>query len=672
VQLDALEVAAALLGVALAVAVWLALVLATFGVFFGAAAALAALAAGAAAALLLGLRLRRAAPLARPRPFELAGGVGLVLLGAAVLGRPHEFVLGGLDPGVYVNAAVMIADRGGLIWRDQALAALPAEARLALFREPPGPFVQGSRLIGFYIVDLAAGRVVPHGLHLFPSALALGQALGGLGLALAVPSLLAGLGVAAVALLARRLAGGPAGLLAGLLLLLNPAETWFGRYPAAEMAAQAFFFAGLLALALALTARSTPLALLAGAMVGLVHLAKVELFVLPLAVGALFGWLWLTGRLDRLHGLFLLGYGAILLHALLHAGLIATEYTVAVYGRNLPPPRLLLLVAALAVGLAGAALWRRRTLRRLAHSAEARSSALWRLLAAAAVLLLGYGWLLRPLDPWGELASAPEPLRLVVRNRLEALPRLGWYLPTPALLAATAGFLYAARRRPSPPLALLLVVLALDGLVTLSDARIYPEYPWAARRWVGLLIPGAILLAAAAVGWLAAAAAHDRARRVAAGGLAAGLGAAMLVLSALASAPLLAHREYAGSTALVNRIAAGVEPDGVVMLDDDLVGWLFSAPLQFIARRSAFVAFGEAGRDERAAAALDAWRALGRPLYWLRVGEPAPFDRWGRRWTPLRSWPTDLPEVVRTTDRPPRDVRLFAVPITLYRAAEPP
>src|SRR5205085_8089601 len=52
------------------------------------------------------------------------------------------------------------------------------------------------------------------------------------------------------------------------------------------------------------------------------------------------------------------------------------------------------------------------------------------------------------------------------------------------------------------PLALLLLVGALDAIVVLSDPRITPEYPWAARRWVGILIPTATVLAAAQLAWL--------------------------------------------------------------------------------------------------------------------------------------------------------------------------
>jgi 4-amino-4-deoxy-L-arabinose transferase-like glycosyltransferase len=675
---DALELALALALVTVGTAAWFALVAATFGLFGGPVGALFALLAGGGVALAVARRLRLGATVSRPRTVELAATAVLLLLGVAVLARPHEYVLGGLDPGVYVNTAALIAREGGLIWQDGTLAALPDEAQLALFREPPGPFVQGSRLTGFYLRDLAAGEVVPHGMHLFPAALAIGYALLGLPGALLVPSLLAGLAVGAVSLLARRLAGGAAGAAAALLLLLSAAESWFGRYPAAETAVQAFLFGGLLLLLLALDRRSQTAAWLAGAAVGMAHLAKIETIVVPVGIGLLFGWLWLRGRVTRPHAAFLFGYAALLAHAALHAALISTQYATSVYGRSLPGAPALAAAALAAVAVGALLVTRRDTVAGLAAAAERRAGRLWTAVAVVVVLLLAFAWLLRPLDPFGEIAASPESVRFMTRNRLEALPRLGWYFPPIGLLAAAAGALVAARRRPPLPVAIVLVLLPLEALLMLSDPRITATYPWAARRWVGILIPAAALFAAAFVAWLpgllaGAAGVPGRAASAVAGALA----AAMVALSALSSAPLLAHRELAGSAALVDRIAARIDPVGVVLLDDEPVGWFFSAPLQLLAGRSAFVTFGEAGKDERAAAALASWQQDERPLYWLRLDDPSrlvggvasPFDRWGRRWEPVESWRTALPEVVPTTDAPPRDIRLFAVPVTLYRAA---
>lgn len=656
---DWLEAAwlAALLAVA--GAAWATLLLAEIGLFRGVVAALAVLCLGAALAV-VGLReLSRRVAFERPSRVELVAAAGLLMLGAVVFGRPHEYLLGGLDPGVYANAAVQIGRTGSLVWWDGDVAALSPAARAALFREPPGAFTEGSRLIGFYFGGIEAGRVVPHGVHLLSAAMAVGFVLGGVpGLFLA-PPLLALLAVGSVGLLARRWAGGPAGALAALLLIVSPAESWFGRYPAAELWVQVALFGGILVLVLALAAGSERLAFAAGALVGLSHLAKIDTFVVPLAIVLVLGALRLGGWLGRAHLAFGLGYGVILLHALLHVAFVSTQYAYSVYSRSLPPlPVLLGLLVAAAVGLLVVGT-------RFPAFVRHRER-LW-LLAIAAVGAAGfYGWYVRPLDPWRELPGLAEGAATAVRNRLHSLPRLGWFVPPLAILLAFAGYALALRRLRGAAAALLLVLLPLEALVVFSDPRITPEYPWAARRWVGLIVPGVVLLASLQLGWLAPRV------RAAAALLPAAMAAVLLLSSLGASLPLLRHRDYAGSAALVETIAGSIEPDGVVLFDDDLIGWRFSAPLAHLTGRTSFVLFKPVGEDEQLRAPIAEWTKSGRTLYWLRVGEPGPgFERWGRTWLPGARWATALAEVANTTESPPTSVRRFDVPLTLYRAEQP-
>jgi hypothetical protein len=690
---DPLELAYVGLALALGAAAWCALVLAELGLFLGLAGALASILIGLAAGVALVRSVVGAAGLARPRRLALAAALGLLALGAAILARPHEYLLGGLDPGVYVNTAASIATRGAIAYQDATLLALPDPARAALFPEPFNGWTYGSRLLGFYVADLATARIVPHGMHLFPAAMAIGYALGGWPVALLVPPLLALVAIGGVALLARRLAGPAAGLGAAGLLLFNPAESWFGRYPAAEDMLQAWLFAGLVALALALDLageRALPaasdgspgrggslglrsaiaVALAAGALLGLVHLTKIETFPLPIAVALVLGRAWLIGRFSRVHAAFLLAYLATLLHVALHVATISGWYAYSVYARSLPPLPIVL-VAAVAVALLALAapLLRRRlgSLRRRLVDALAPGAV--PLALALTLLLLGaYAWYVRPLDLFGELARVPEPFQASVRNRLHALPRLGWYLPPLAILLAGTGLAAALGRARGAALALLLATGAIEALVVLSDPRITPEYPWAARRWVGVLIPVASALAAAQLAWLLPPRWRPLDAALARAALPAGLALALLASSAGASAPLLRHREYAGAGALVDRIAAQIAPGSIVLLDDDLVGWRFSAPLEFLAGRSSFVLFGQAAGDERVAAALDSWERAGRRVYWLRYREGGAYRVWDRLWRPSGRWQTDLPEVAPTVESPPGQTRRFDIPVVLYEA----
>lgn len=603
------------------------------------------LAFGAAAGLVLAFALTPAAA----TPLRHWLGAALLLgLATGVLGRPHEYTLGGLDPGVYVNTAASIVHHRSIAYYDPEVAALDEATRAALFREPHDGWTQGSRLVGFYLTDANTGRVVPHGMHLFPSAMAVGYGLAGLDGALAIPPLLTIVAIASLSLLVRRVAGPIAAPLVALLLILNPAESWFGRYPAAETMLQAALYPALLLLALAPRAPAKarlPVGAAAGALLGMVHLAKVDTFVIPLAVAVLFGWLALRRQLTAVHFAFLLSYAVLVLHAFAHVAITAGHYAYSVYARSLPGPTAIATAALVAATLTTVAFIARRSPTRLI------------LPATVGLLLLAlYAYYLRPLDLFGEIAAAPEAVQPVIRNRLHAFPRLGWYIPPLALLLAGAAL--ANRKHLQPATVLLVLIAVLEALVVLYDPRITPEYPWAARRWDGIIIPVVLALAAIQVGQL-------RAHTV----LAAGLAIALLSTSAGASAPLIGHREYAGSGALIQRIADEAQPGAVILLDDDLVGWRLSAPLAHLQRETVFILFGAAKDDPALATTIDSWDRAGRPVYWLRYREnQTPFRQWDRYWRPNATWKTDLPEVIPTIESPPRELRRFDVPVTLYQA----
>lgn len=671
---DALDGIVLAAGGFLLAASWLGLVLAELGLFAGWAGSAAAVLVGLAAAA----AIWRQTAIGRSRldRATVVGALILLIAGGLLFGRPHEYALGGLDPGVYVNTAALIAETGGVVWHDPELAALDPAGRAALFRERPALFTEGSRFIGFYLTDTASGRVVPHGLHLFPAALAVGFGLAGLAGALAVPPLLALSAVAAVGLLARRLAGTIAGGLAALLLLVNPAESWFGRYPAAELVVQAGLFVGLLTLAVALARGSTALGAAAGLELGVTHLAKVDTFAIPIAVAIALGGVWLAGRATRVHAAFIAGYCAMLAHALVHIATISTYYVYSTYSRYIPPLWLLgicLGLAALLVGGIASGRTRRRLRVALDRAAPRWAGPAWLLLAAAVLAAVAYAWYLRPLDPFGEIAAAPEAARFVVRNRLHALPRLAWFLPALTILAAVAGFLTLARRRLSTPQVILLLVVGIEAIVVLADPRITPEYPWAARRWVAVLIPAGIMLAAVQIAALLPRSARwpRTADALAVAILPGSLAAAMILASIGAAAPLLRVRELVGNADLVHRIAAAMPADAVVIFDDDLVGYRLSLPMQILGHRSSFVTFGEVGKDEQIRIPIAQWLRAERPIFWLRHELPKERTRWGLAWLPVETWQMRWVEAQPTTETAPTQIRQMDLPLTLYRAAAP-
>ena len=191
--------------------------------------------------------------------------VALLFVFALLVSRPFETIIGVRDAGVYANAGFIMARTGSLTFTDPLVAQIAADqqapdpaladaARQAetnfLGVQNPQRFIATRlRAAGFFIDqgDLARGRVVPQGLHLFSAWIGLIAAFFGLHAGLLAPAVTGLLGVWSVAMLARRLAGPWVALLAALFLALNAVQVWFSRYTTAETTAQFLVFAGLYA-----------------------------------------------------------------------------------------------------------------------------------------------------------------------------------------------------------------------------------------------------------------------------------------------------------------------------------------------------------------------------------------------------------------------------------------
>jgi hypothetical protein len=298
-------------------------------------------------------RARLRAALARNWDALAIALIGLIFLLLAA--RPFEVVLGVRDAAVYSNAGFAIARTGGIaqhdpivaeIARDQQSpdlelrdAAAQAETNLLGVQPRVRNIATRLRAAGFMINEgeLAAGRVIAQGLHLFPAWIALLTALTDQRGGLFATGLMGLLGVWSVAMLARRLAGAWVGVLAALLLALNGAQVWFSRYSTAETIAQFLAFAGLYSFAAMATTQASAsgtsvqprarfTALLCGLAIGQLALARID-FALVVAPFALYlGYVWLTRRWTSAHTAMAFGLGMLLAHAALHIATLARAY----------------------------------------------------------------------------------------------------------------------------------------------------------------------------------------------------------------------------------------------------------------------------------------------------------------------------------------------------------
>lgn len=161
-----------------------------------------------------------------------------LVLGIALVFRltPYAYVLGGQDEGVYFNMAMHIAHTGGLQPVDNVLAEISDPAILEHYRHAnyrptlylPGVYANGEGLeFQFY--------------HLFPVWLALFADIFGVegaGYGLTMLSLASILYFQRLAHLISGRAG--VGLLAGLLLAVNPLHAFFSKFPVTEVPTVAF------------------------------------------------------------------------------------------------------------------------------------------------------------------------------------------------------------------------------------------------------------------------------------------------------------------------------------------------------------------------------------------------------------------------------------------------
>ena len=207
-----------------------------------------------------------------------------------------------------------------------------------------------------------------------------------------------------------------------------------------------------------------------------------------------------------------------------------------------------------------------------------------RILAIVVVAAAAYAYFLR--EPGGKLAF----------HDANSLRMFTWYLHPAGLAAALIGFVLIAWRKfwydPA-----LLVTSAVYGLFVFYKIQIVPEHFWMARRFVMIIMPAALLLAAAAtlMGFAAqlmrparpgsVLGAGDRFTRIAIRLAVLGLLSATLLQS---TRPILAHVEYAASSRASRRSARRFDERDLVVVESRNASDLhvLALPLAYIYART--------------------------------------------------------------------------------------
>ncbi|HEY2433696.1 MAG TPA: glycosyltransferase family 39 protein [Vicinamibacterales bacterium] len=563
---------------------------------------------------------------------------------------PSEYIIGGKDPGVYMNAGVQIAQRGTLVYHDPVVAAVPAAARI-LFMPSDRPRDQflAPRFMGFYVLDPDSGAVVSQFPQLYPASIAIGYGLDGLSGARLACTFWAVLGVLAVYFLGARLLGRPAALAAAGLLSVNTVQIWFARYPNADMVMQALLFATLLACARGQVDDDPFFPPVAGALLGLQLFLRFDAVIAVAAIVAALALGHVAGL--RLRWTFFASLSV--------AGGLCVWYLTGPMRTYMDLPRYFLAhlpswqyaaMAAAAALLAATFAVGRRSARLSAAVLRAAPP----IVTIAVLALAVYALALR--HPGGKLTDYDAyALRTFA----------AFYLTVPALVAALIG--YAMVVRPlfwrDPAFVLTLTAFALFFFYKI---RIVPEHFWAARRFIPILLPGALLLASGAtLTGVRGSGGLTRAVRLLIGIVLVAVLASQYVRAA---APIGRHVEYEGMIGHLQQLASRVGDDDLVVVESRDAGsdvHVLGLPLAYVYARNVLL-LSSAAPDKATFAAFlqDAGARYRRVLFLGGGGSDLLSSRWSV--TPIASERFQVPEYESAWNAYPRGVRRKEFEYSLY------
>jgi hypothetical protein len=433
------------------------------------------------------------------------------------------------------------------------------------------------------------GAVVPQFMAGLPIILAGGFWAGGVSAAVLAAPLLGALAVLTFGGLVARLAGPRWAPLAALALALSLPEQFTSRSAYSEPAAQILFLGGLCLIidasgvAGGLAGRASRMVTAAGgAALGLTVLVRIDGVSDILPVIPYCGLLLLGRRPQALP--LIAGTVAGGAYGLVDAVVLSRPYVTSISGSLRP----LGVVAAVALaGTAGVVLVRRRRGRGLPDLRGTR----WPAAAAGLVVVVMAGFAIRPyvqtihgqVTPLARRVMAGyqqadhlpvDPTRLYYEISLHWV---FWYIGLPAVVLGTLGAAVLARRclrGEAPAWALPLLALAWIIVATLARPGITPDQPWASRRLVPGVLPGFLLLAAWAAGWLLAWLGQRGPAPLVLRGAAA-VAACALVLPAAATTfgltftsagGLATKTTYSGEIAAVDELCAAIPADASVVI----------------------------------------------------------------------------------------------------------
>jgi hypothetical protein len=446
--------------------------------------------------------------------------------------RTSQHVLIERDPGSYTNTARWIARDGSL---EVDVSGRPFAGKGDVYFGSAAIYAMPNQKLQFQFA------------HFAPVVFAEAQQIGGDRLMFRADLLISALAMLALFALGLRIVRQPwLALLAVVGLAVCLPQVWFSRDTYSELCLQALILGGLWLLAL--SRRSTRLgpAFVAGVVIGAMASTRIDAPLLLVAPIVVIGVEWLgVPRGDRRVAKFAAAFvaGGVIP---VYAGWLDLTTRAGYYDSDLGP-KYKAVWAAAGVALVGTTIvvaLQHRVPRLRSWLAARRDG-----LGTAAAVAIGAGFVFL----WGPRRLLSEPHKRKGNDTMRAIelregirPATGtktyaeqtvewlrWHMGIVALVLGILGAAVLAcelvRRHRRDALGLF-VAFATGGLLYLVRPSIFPDQPWAMRRFLPVLLPAMYVFAALAIGWIAAwVARRSRPAALAVGGA---LAVAMVVVTA--------------------------------------------------------------------------------------------------------------------------------------------
>lgn len=533
--------------------------------------------------------------------------------------RPHQQLLGGADAGVYTNLAVHIAETGGLLIKNPTVAALDRELLPYLGRTNAAwEHAQFSYLPGFFLDENQ--QIIPQFYAFHPVWQAVVASFGGAQAALLINGIWATLGICALFLVGRDVAGKRAGWLAMVGLLVCVIQIWFARYPTTEVLTQFLLWMGVWAIGRSVgqEARSEErgeYALIAGLMFGCAMLTRIDTFfliALPMPVGILLR-VACKGSREWYRPFFIFNFSFLILafHAFAHAWFFSRPYFLNTFATMLVWLSLdwwflalLIVCGLLAIVLAGWLVPRLAEMERV--SIVLRGSVI---IAIVGLALVAWFYLptLETRSFFDQYGGREQP----ILDHLNFV-RLGWYLsPLGVWLGVLGVCLLVWRVRAGT--AVLLGIGLFMSVVYLWRNQANPHQIYVMRRYLPMTIPlltlGAAVVVDAVLRWRTWV----------------GYGVAVAWIMGLLwlDRGFVTQVDYAGLAPQIADVEQMVSDNSILIFNDANsvgLGDLLGTPLAFQYGHDVFTLRNvEALPSQRFEQQIERWVSDGRNIYWITV-----------------------------------------------------